>query len=365
MPSIDIIDGGGVFESVLGEWQSLYDASPYASPFQSPQWIRIWTATFGKSNMLKTIVVREGDDLVGLYPMVQTIAPWRSLRPAGIGPSDYLGPLLGNDNPTTIDALAAVIKDVSKHHLVDLHQLPSDHPFASQFPQETQIVQAKCLILDLPYSFEDYVAGLSKSLRYDVRRLAGKALKEKGAYVQWADEETMVEFADQFFDLHKARWKSRGLPGAFMGRGERFQKEWMNGAIKSGTVIMNRLVCNGTSVGSVYAMRHGKTCYFYQAGMDPASSALSPGTILVAKMIERAIDLGCTTFDFMRGDEPYKHRWKPNRERVNSRILIVSKNVVGKTGMWWNGTAWRVELKVRRRLEGKSLRPSKASNQNS
>ena len=365
MPSIEIVDGGRVFEVISNDWQELYGASPYASPFQSPQWIRIWSDTFSKANGLKTIVVREGHDLVGLFPMVRTIAPWRSLRPAGVGPSDYLGPLLLNNDQANTEALAEAIQYLSKRHLIDLHQMPSDHPFATQLLEGTRVEQARCLILDLPNSFEDYVAGLSKSLRYDVRRLEGKALKEKGAVVQWADEETIGEFTQQFFDLHKARWKSRGLPGAFMGKGERFQEKWMHDAIKSGTVIMNRLVSDGTSVGSVYAMKQGQTCYFYQAGMDPSASALSPGTILVSKMIERAIDLGCTTFDFMRGDEPYKRRWKPTRERENSRILIAPQNVVGKTGMWWNSTAWRVELKVRQRLEGKSLRLSKASNQNS
>jgi CelD/BcsL family acetyltransferase involved in cellulose biosynthesis len=226
------------------------------------------------------------------------------------------------------------------------------------------VEQARCLILDLPKSIDEYVASLSKSLRYDVRRLRGKALKERGATVEWISEASANNFADQFFALHRARWKSRGLPGAFFGKNEPFQRNWIIAGAKSGMVLMNRLVCEGSTVGTVYAMKHGNTCYFYQAGMEPTASSLSPGTILVSKMIERAIELGCDTFDFMRGDEPYKRRWKPNRERINHRILLPPPNVVGKAGMWWNSTAWRVELKVRDRLEGKSLRPTKVTNPN-
>jgi CelD/BcsL family acetyltransferase involved in cellulose biosynthesis len=363
MPTIEIMKGGMIFDRLTDEWHHLIQTSPFATPFQSREWLKNWTEHFANQRQLRTIVIREGSDLVGLFPMIQSHSVWSSLRPLGVGPSDYLGPLLLDDGLAAQEGMRDVLMDFSKSHLVDLHQIPSDHPFSSQFIDFDPIEQARCLILDLPATYEAYVASLSKSLRYDVRRLEGKALKERGAIVEWVNPENVDEFADQFFALHKARWKSRGLPGAFFGKGEQFQRAWMVAAVESGTLIMNRLVSGGNSVGIVYAMKQGTTCYFYQAGMDPNASSLSPGTILVSKMIERAIDLGCTTFDFMRGDEPYKRRWKPNRERINSRILLSQDSVVGKTGMWWNNTAWRVELKVRERLEGKSLMRLKPQNQ--
>jgi CelD/BcsL family acetyltransferase involved in cellulose biosynthesis len=362
MPTIEIFEGGMVFDLLSTQWDELCRASPYATPFQSREWLQLWTEHFASGNRLRTILVRDGNDLLAAYPLVTSMSPWRALRPAGVGPSDYLGPLIIENRQCVLDSIQDALGDLSKTHLVDLHQIPGDHPFSPTLSNATVIEQARCLVLDLPTRFEDYVAGLSKSLRYDVRRLEGKALKERGATIEWATADAIREFGDQFFELHKARWKSRGLPGAFFGKNEQFQRAWMAEGIQSGKVIMNRLVCDGQSVGSVYAMKQGTTCYFYQAGMDPAAASLSPGTILVSKMIEHAIELGCTTFDFMRGDEPYKRRWKPNRERINSRILIAPQTVLGRTGMWWNNTAWRVELKVRERLEGKSLRPSKTSN---
>ena len=363
MPAIEIVEGGKVFELLDRGWNQLFLESPYATPFQSPAWINLWTRHFAKAENLHTVVLREGLDIVGIYPLVRCFSPWRAMRPAGTGPSDYLGPLQIDDRTSLSESFRDAIENVGKSHFLDLHQIPGDHPFSSFISHDQRIEQARCLVLDLPDSFEKYVTSLSKSLRYDVRRLEGKALKERNAIVEWVCEENASEFATQFFQLHKARWKSRGLPGAFFGKNEQFQQAWICEGVRTGNVIMNRLVCDGKSVGSVYAMKHGSTFYFYQAGMDPAASSLSPGTILVSKMIERAIESGCSTFDFMRGDEPYKRRWKPSRERVNYRILMPSQNVVGKAGMWWNTTAWRVELKVRQRLEGKSLRPSKAPNQ--
>ncbi|HLO99470.1 MAG TPA: GNAT family N-acetyltransferase, partial [Fimbriimonas sp.] len=179
------------------------------------------------------------------------------------------------------------------------------------------------------------------------------------ATLVWANEENIGRLGDQFFELHKLRWKSRGLPGAFFGKAESFQKEWMRLALRSDTLRMCILEADGKAVGSIYGMKHGSTTYFYQAGMDPAASSLSPGTILTAALIERAIEDGCTTFDLMRGDEPYKRRWKPGRERVNLRTFVGKNSVLGRAGEAWNRQAWRVELKLRDRFEGKGLKQSK------
>jgi CelD/BcsL family acetyltransferase involved in cellulose biosynthesis len=267
--------------------------------------------------------------------------------------------LLRSDNQAVMSELHQALESKRSNKLIDLHQIPSDHPMASALIEIGSIDQAKCLLLTLPGTFDEYVKSLSKSLRYDVRRIDGKALKEKNASVEWVTPDTVGHFSRTFFELHKARWKSRGLPGAFFGKGEEFQTAWMHHAAYKGWLWMNMLVADGKPVGCVYAMKFGSTCYFYQAGMDPSASSLSPGTILVAKLIERAIEEGCTTFDFMRGDEPYKRRWKPTHERTNHRILLASSGVLPQVGKRWNELAWRVELKIRDRVEGKSLKTKK------
>jgi CelD/BcsL family acetyltransferase involved in cellulose biosynthesis len=46
----------------------------------------------------------------------------------------------------------------------------------------------------------------------------------------------------------------------------------------------------------------------YNSGLDPAVYGhLSPGIVLLARLVEYAIDTERTVFDFLRGDEPYKY----------------------------------------------------------
>ena len=48
---------------------------------------------------------------------------------------------------------------------------------------------------------------------------------------------------------------------------------------------------------------------YYNAGVDPDARDLSPGVVLVAEYVRRALDEGVRRFDFLRGDESYKYEW--------------------------------------------------------
>ena len=88
-----------------------------------------------------------------------------------------------------------------------------------------------------------------------------------------------------------------------------------------------------------------RTTYYYQAGFDPNNGSISPGTFLVAHTIRKAIEEGSKHFDFMRGDEPYKRRWKPQHVHRNLR-LIASANGLLRVISDPAGTARAVELKA-------------------
>ena len=60
---------------------------------------------------------------------------------------------------------------------------------------------------------------------------------------------------------------------------------------------------------------------YYNAGVDPDARDLSPGVLLVAEFIRRALADGARRFDFLRGDEPYKYEWGAVDEPIQ-RILV-------------------------------------------
>jgi CelD/BcsL family acetyltransferase involved in cellulose biosynthesis len=114
---------------------------------------------------------------------------------------------------------------------------------------------------------------------------------------------------------------------------------------------MSLLILEGETIGAIYAMAFNQTAYFYQLGFDPRKARISPGTLLVASTIRMSIDEGLMRFDFMRGDESYKRRWKPQHELLNERIVLPLGQGIGRVGAAWQVGAHNLESKVRERLE--------------
>ncbi len=349
-------------EALEPSWRALFQESPSATPFQTWEWQSVWFKHYGSTKRPYIFAFYEGEDLVGLMPMTRRVAPWRTLRPMACGPSDYLHPLARDGYETPVaQALMAALAEGENVDLVDFHQVRESHPFADVWPQEVDGVrvlsQAKCLVLDLPETYDAYLQMLGKSLRQDVKRLDKAIFAEGKAQIVPCSAENVDAHLDLFFECHRLRWKERGLPGAFIGkRTLRFHQEWAHEAIQNGWLWLSALEVDGVGVGAIYAMRTHQVCYFYQSGFNPEYKSISPGTLLVASTIRRAIEEGCESFDFMRGDEPYKRRWKPQRCYENLRLLLPVSKIRGNLGKAVNAAGFKVETKIRERLEGKSLR---------
>jgi CelD/BcsL family acetyltransferase involved in cellulose biosynthesis len=352
-----VLGGPDCMAEIRAEWQDLAKNSPTATPFQTWEWQNTWLAFYRRTKKPHLVAVYEGEDLVGLMPLTRTGGPWRTVRAMGSGPSDYLHPLARSGYEHKVAAkVAEHLASLSRVDLIDLHQVRETNALAAHLRTRGQIEQATCLVLDLPATFERYLATLGKSLRYDVRRLEKSLFNEGKAVVEQVTEDQIGEGLDILFEQHKLRWRKRGLPGAFIGRAQKFHHAWGRLAIREGWLWLSILKLEGEPIGAIYAMRMGQTCYFYQAGFDPSKGSISPGTLLVASTIRRAIEEELDYFDFLRGDEPYKRRWKPQHEYKNLRLLQPSNPYRGGVGANWNEAGSKVEAKIRARLEGKSLR---------
>lgn len=381
-----ILTAAELFDPALrGDWEALVRASSSATPFQTPQWQEAWARHYLGRREIRAFEVREGDDLVALYALVKSTGPWRTIRPLGIGPSDYLHPLTMDGYESAGGVIWVALREQEDCDLIDLHQIREDkpNPFGDRlgtlmpkgdedpiamgdglvgFPGISRIVvngtpvqwsaQGTCLVLDLPKTYDDFLAMLGKSLRYDVRRLDKTLFTSGRAVVKVAGHDDVERAMDILFDQHKRRWRKRWQPGAFTTRAQRFHREWAAQAIQQGWLRLGVLELDGQPIGAIYGMSLGDTTYFYQAGFDPEYSSVSPGTLLVAATVRQATEEGKTKFDFMRGDEGYKRRWKPQHAYTNYRLILPTNSGRGRLGAKWNVKAGKIEQRIRRRLEG-------------
>ncbi|MET0773105.1 MAG: GNAT family N-acetyltransferase, partial [Candidatus Limnocylindrales bacterium] len=127
-------------------------------------------------------------------------------------------------------------------------------------------------------------------------------------------------------ELHQRRWGANGLfPDTEGGeRSRRFLHRLTALEAAEGPDAMLQLGLVHVGDRPIFASAgfdDGRTCYFYNAGMDPSARELSPGVTGTAAFLRDRMAGGCRRFDFLRGDEPYKYEWGAVDEPV-WRILV-------------------------------------------
>ena len=177
-----------------------------------------------------------------------------------------------------------------------------------------------CPFIPLPTSFDEYLKGLSKSVRYDIRRRTKVILKEKGGSIDvCTGPDRATEGVDALVQLHHARWKSRNDPGTLGRPGlANFLRDVCANPPEGSSYHLYLLICEGKPVGAFLVFHFGESALYYQAGWDPNSplERYSPGMVLMARSIQDAIEAGLHYYEFLRGDESYKFRWTKSTRRT-------------------------------------------------
>ncbi|MGH7398754.1 MAG: GNAT family N-acetyltransferase, partial [Candidatus Rokuibacteriota bacterium] len=81
----------------------------------------------------------------------------------------------------------------------------------------------------------------------------------------------------------------------------------------------------GSAVAAFLCIEYADRVGLYNSGFDPARAQLAPGIVLLAHVIRDAIERGIPTFDFLRGEEPYKYGFGPSPEDVLNIIRIAGR----------------------------------------
>jgi CelD/BcsL family acetyltransferase involved in cellulose biosynthesis len=177
----------------------------------------------------------------------------------------------------------------------------------------------------LPRQWEDLVARLSKSHRKQVRRAVRK-LTAEGTVLRRAT--TLDELNRGFqilVDLHQKRWQSRGEAGCFARpRFLAFHHEVSSRLFSAGCVELAWVELDEQPLVAEYNLLSSDVLYAYQSGIDPARLDHEPGRLGIAVMLQWAIRRGLRSYDFLRGDEPYKAHWRA-QPRPTCDIRVVPR----------------------------------------
>lgn len=152
--------------------------------------------------------------------------------------------------------------------------------------------------IDLPWSWDEYLSGLKRKYRKEIKRKI-KRLEGTGyAIIQ----ENKVE---EFIRLHRM---SDPAKKKFMSPSmAEFFKDLCKIKIPGWQTKISFLRIGDKNAASIVTFENESEVWLYNSGFDPEFSFYSVGVGLKALDIKRAIEAGKKKYDFLRGSERYKY----------------------------------------------------------
>jgi CelD/BcsL family acetyltransferase involved in cellulose biosynthesis len=332
---IDLFRTPALFDELADEWDALLSPLNSLNFFMRPTWQRIWWENLGKGELFVLAVRDDAGSLLGMAPLytMQGLGARTSLGViGGVDVTDYvdliaapgrerdvLGAILGflcsTDAP---DWGSLHVRNVPQSSLT-LQILPE---LASQNGLRATIeVEDVCPVVDLPESYEQYLEGLPKKERHELRRKRRRAEANGVSYYTVGREHDIHTEIDAFLALmalytpEKADFlKQPGHREFFKAIGPAmFAQEMLD---------LSFLMLDGKRAASMWSYAYGDRMMLYNSGLDPVGfSALSPGIVLLSYNIEHTIQRGFKKYDFLQGDEEYKYRMGGQTTTVHNVIV--------------------------------------------
>jgi CelD/BcsL family acetyltransferase involved in cellulose biosynthesis len=314
------------------QWQRL----PQRSPMQSPTWLLAWWQAFaGESWQLQIVSVYDDQRLVGL-------APWylvgKQLRFLGDGTvcSDHADLAIANGyNDSVVTEIANWLTSHASKHW-DFIQF--DAVDAGEGPIVKVLKQLRsnglatheramtgCWHVDLPGTWEEYLAALSKNHRKRCRRWLRSYFDCGRAEVSISSRESVESAWGEISALNRQRREQVGDRSAFLNqRFHAFHLGVLPQLIEQGRAELRQLRVDGEPVAAEYLLLDGRTIYCYQSGLRTVDSVDGYGNLSILALFRDAIERGYSRVDFLRGDEEYKSHW--GAERTGCLQMSVSGN---------------------------------------
>jgi CelD/BcsL family acetyltransferase involved in cellulose biosynthesis len=302
------------FDRVSGEWAGLVGQLPSPVPFVTPAFQRAWLHHFQGGRQVRILTVRDGERLVGVVPLLcdgpraEFIGHYSicDYMDAVVAPGFEAGCLtsvlrrLAGDGVTEIDLRGLRAASAT---LAAARAAATDTGYRLEQQEE-----ALSPWVELPATWDEYLATLSKKDRHELRRKL-RRLESAGGDVALRVVTSPGEAAEQLDTLFGLMRASSHHKEEFLQRPgmEAFFREMTPAMAGEGMLRLYVLAFDGLAVAAVLNFDLGGQLYMYNSGYDPAYSHYAVGLMSKALLVKDAIECGRTCVDFLRGDESYKY----------------------------------------------------------
>ena len=347
---IDVITEYEDFLALKETWNSLYEKDPDAQFFLSWTFLSTYIRRYeGGWFILAARLGPKGSPYVALLPLrmrtrmsKKTGQFHNEINMAGNYAADYTGIICA---PEFADrAIPALAKHLRKMHWTKLHlenlrmserrlrlflknlaDERLDIRKMTRVNKVDNVNNCKCPSLDLPESWDAYLEQkLGSNTRQKFRRFLRRVESSDEFRITHADASTIDRDIGILLEFWRVKWTPRKgnlVPGLLKSNRTLFKN-----AFASGTLFLPILWHGDKPLCALafFVDPVKRAMLFHMTGRDETADVIPSGMVLHAYCIRRAIEQGFRTYDFLRGDEPYKYTFAAKDTVINC-VLVQTK----------------------------------------
>jgi len=296
-----------------------------------------WRHAAPRRAALRVILVRRGDELLGVAPFFVDrgyggLARYRFLA---AGTSMRVEPLAcpGAEGAVAGAFARALSLERPGPDVLMFEGVDSASPWPALFaaalhgaegPWVHRDVERPAPILPLEgRTFEQWMASRSRNFRSQMRR-ACRRLEARGATfltVDPADAGSVAEGVRSFAGLHRSRWDPRG-GSAVLKPGVERMIEAAAPALGPSRFRLQLIVLDGRPISAHVFVAAGGEVSYWLGGFDGASAREHPSMLSLLAALEGAWGQGDVRFDFGGGAQPYKFRFAEGEDLLRWVTLV-------------------------------------------
>ncbi|ROT98383.1 GNAT family N-acetyltransferase [Marinobacter sp. R17] len=292
----------------------------YPSYFCSGDWLEAVEKTKGRSNNLLVIIVKDDDEILGVLPLLKHRNYLFGTDLRMLGSEFYPDPLgviaADKDQDVVINFIKLYLKSIKGWDRLFLDWMLEDE--VNRWSLSANIVsEAPYRILD--NDFDALLSEFKKKKRYNLKSTVKKSDDSGIEFVSNVEELMNKECLDALLSIHKKRSAQRGINSSFSGSNVENLHRYL--CDNSNFVKYFLLKLESRIVAVIYGFEYGERFFYYQVSHDPEFDDLSPGSVLLYKVIEDCCARGVKEFNFLQGGESYKKVWAKDSRDLYQCIL--------------------------------------------
>ena len=299
------------FASLSSYWRNADNQLNWGSVFVLPSWLDVWWQVFRPNAELYLRAIRQQAEIVGIAPLQVKEATVSFVGSTDV--CDYMDFVIAPGRET--DFFNILLNDLKEQGItrLELAHLRPDSTVLTYLVDTAQKrgCQLSCspeetsLEMDLPVTWDEYLALLTAKQRHEVKRKL-RRLSEVGEvnYYFINDRAAVHDKMDTFLKMFT---ESRSDKSAFLTvPREAFFRSLADTMAEAGLLSLGILELDSIPAAMIVCFDYNDCIYLYNSGYDPGYSSLSVGLLSKVLCIQDSIQKGRKRFDFLKGKEIYK-----------------------------------------------------------